>query len=1502
MPYKKSLMTTSLVMLTMITAIGIAYAVGNPGFLEESTADIPGGDNTYEVWYTTDCNGGADCECDLDNDVDSDEDSVLDTDSPNDCIATVDSDTDGIFDTGPDADTDGILDVVDLDWAGGGDGSGIVESVPRSVQQTVDRYVDDWGLKNPFWGTEDNRGIFIYDIGYYGLAAGDGSGEELDTEWMLTQAPEPRGTVLHELWHNTQFAYGLGGGSWVIEGQARFLQDKVFDDLDNKVGSRYHNSVNSYLGNTTYVVKEDRDDDGTDEFSQAKGLLGASYNASLWWAYIADQAGTDFAGTAGDGMDAIFEVLKQADDDGRQGVHAVDHVLQDTIGQGFDDTFWDFSVANYAKEYDLTELDHSYLGNRDPETVFKYSDEKRTSPDMLIYDQSEKQVLTIAEVYAGASGRVDGFDSDVDDPDAMSAYGYNTIEFPIGPDCQLAYWRVIGDPGSTFMHSFMLIQSDTNGDSQEEVVSLWQSEGPEFARAAWTFGKTATGGGPRITKVAAIVATGGQPHGYDWEAGCTQVGLDISVPTTDNPAYVGDPADLGRFLVWARVTGSAGTSSFVAGLDWEDDFEVTVGGEDATILNGGYVGNQYWLSVQAPTIAGASIGDKFDLQVSVGPADVAGASDTETDAIIYDLLQTDKVLVIDRSGSMGDNNKLESAKTAARLFADTTQKFDTLGVVSFSDDATQEFPLSLIPDQDDAANVRANAQDAIDDITDDAATSIGDGLAMGQGMLNTGGDPDNQWVMVLLSDGIENKDLFWSTVKPAIVNEKTFVHAIALGHDADEALMSEIAQSTCGAVWQDQCYHFIDESGVNRANSSVNAAGGLPNALADLYRRIQESVAGHQRIWQDQGTLSGSETILLEIKEDGMRDALLSVNWAEKGNPINATLSGGGVTFTKLEDEQNHTVFYADKLPPGTYELQLTATNGASAWIGSLSGRMIKGTEMHAFMGTSRLPGLPVQLQISLTDEKGPVRGAEVTAEVRHPDGDVKTIVLVDDGGIYDDIANDGVYGYSYDRINRPIAVDELLGHSWTFDIQAIGVNNSGNAFTRHKRLSYTPFVREKEGTLDNEGDGMIDRWENRFEGTQAGVADGDKDPDEDGLTNKEEFELGTNPDMPDTDHGGELDGSEVKQGRDPLYTADDKMSPLTNFWIEELPESVILHFDSRPEYKFVRVFRRTGLAGAFVNLGDFDPTGGAVLIKGLVNDEDYFFMIQPVGESDVTGRKTVKLYGEPAKDPFEPEGVVMINNEDKYTSQINVKLQFQGVTAADGSLDVSHVQISNSADLNGQPWQPFSREINWAIDPNPQTDLAMVYVRFRDKAGNVSDTIYGDGILYQPMVAVPWPGSFDFGWLVSVVKSNYFKQFNVLFSPLNGVDLSLLNTSSRAAQAEEEPPVILFGGRAFTIEATELEGKVEVPVTQFEETYSFTLSYEDWQWQSGGIGDEETLNVYIDTGKGWQPLLPCNGCSHDTKTNEFVIVTDLTGDFSLLGEGAKEPEVMQIYLPFIAR
>jgi hypothetical protein len=43
---------------------GLTLAVGNPGYLTETTVSIPAGTKSYQAWYTTDCDGAAGCDCD----------------------------------------------------------------------------------------------------------------------------------------------------------------------------------------------------------------------------------------------------------------------------------------------------------------------------------------------------------------------------------------------------------------------------------------------------------------------------------------------------------------------------------------------------------------------------------------------------------------------------------------------------------------------------------------------------------------------------------------------------------------------------------------------------------------------------------------------------------------------------------------------------------------------------------------------------------------------------------------------------------------------------------------------------------------------------------------------------------------------------------------------------------------------------------------------------------------------------------------------------------------------------------------------------------------------------------------------------------------------------------------------------------------------------------------------------------------------------------------------
>jgi hypothetical protein len=74
---------------------------------------------------------------------------------------------------------------------------------------------------------------------------------------------------------------------------------------------------------------------------------------------------------------------------------------------------------------------------------------------------------------------------------------------------------------------------------------------------------------------------------------------------------------------------------------------------------------------------------------------------------------------------------------------------------------------------------------------------------------------------------------------------------------------------------------------------------------------------------------------------------------------------------------------------------------------------------------------------------------------------------------------------------------------------------------------------------LDSDGDGLTDAYELAF-GLDAERHDSASDLDADGLTNAEEAVLGSSPALADSDGGGENDGREVENGRDPTDGTDD--------------------------------------------------------------------------------------------------------------------------------------------------------------------------------------------------------------------------------------------------------------------------------------------------------------------------------------------------------------------------
>jgi len=196
--------------------------------------------------------------------------------------------------------------------------------------------------------------------------------------------------------------------------------------------------------------------------------------------------------------------------------------------------------------------------------------------------------------------------------------------------------------------------------------------------------------------------------------------------------------------------------------------------------------------------------------VAVSVADSLGVPITGLDAQAFEIKEDDQVvapqrvdsvvesqepvataLVVDVSGSMADNGKLESARGAATAFLDTLGARDSAAVVSFADNVNVVHAYSSDRDELKAALASLEAK---------GDTALYD--AIGQTAQLQGALPQRRKVLLILTDGGDTRSKI--SLEAAIDSARqagVAIFAIGLGDDVNHDVLEQIAGSAGQAVF-----------------------------------------------------------------------------------------------------------------------------------------------------------------------------------------------------------------------------------------------------------------------------------------------------------------------------------------------------------------------------------------------------------------------------------------------------------------------------------------------------------------------------------------------------------------------------------------------------------------------------------------------------------------------------------------------------------------------------
>lgn len=276
------------------------------------------------------------------------------------------------------------------------------------------------------------------------------------------------------------------------------------------------------------------------------------------------------------------------------------------------------------------------------------------------------------------------------------------------------------------------------------------------------------------------------------------------------------------------------------------------------------------------------------------------------------------VLVIDTSGSMAAERKLENAKAAATLFVDHLRPGDRMAIVAFDNEPRVIAPMGTVAD---TASMRA----AVASLHTGGGTMLGTAMRSARDLMSSRAEGSAARVIVL-TDGATSDDNRCQQEAQAAANAGLPISAYGVGTDWNSELLTYIAETTKGRVRTIQSavnlaadlageFRDLQDTALTGAEIIINPAEGV--GVASLHRVIPDVVnypigsAGAQvlvgDISRDPDTAPQFllELVLPSRPAGGVRVARVSLRYKEVGSAAigETDLMNVVVTYTADQGE-----------------------------------------------------------------------------------------------------------------------------------------------------------------------------------------------------------------------------------------------------------------------------------------------------------------------------------------------------------------------------------------------------------------------------------------------------------------------------------------------------------------------------------------------------------------------------------------------------------------------